>query len=353
MSETLRQLKAKNFTVFREADLDFSPGLNVIMGTNGAGKTHLLKLGYSIIAVSFKAQNGVRRPTKEQLQTDLSLKLLRVFKPEHLGRLVRRTRRGRETAELRCKFAPTKHDLDFSFHTASEFEVSVEKSPSEWIDKRPVYLPTRELLTIYPGFVSLYENSAIPFEETWRDTCSLLGFPLARGPREKTIKKLLEPLEEAMGGKVELREPQGFYLNRDGVRTEMHLVAEGFRKLATIARLIANGQLIDKGYLFWDEPESNLNPKIVKVVAKTILQLCKVGIQVFVATHSLFLMREFDILLRGEFKDVKSRFFGLHPSDEGVTVQQGDSVDDIGSIDALDEELMQSDRYRESVEAES
>jgi len=351
--ETLTGLQMRNFTVFSEANLEFAPGLNVIVGTNGTGKTHVLKLAYSILAVTFKAQNGVRKPTATQLQTDIAQKLLRVFKPDHLGRLVRRSTRGRQSAEVECRFHPAIHDTSFTFNTASEKEVKVAKTPSAWIDKRPVYLPTRELLTIYPGFVSLYENSAIPFEETWRDTCSLLGFPLARGPREKTIKKLLVPLEEAIGGKVELKEPQGFYLNQDGVRTEMHLVAEGLRKLATIVRLIATGQLIDNGYLLWDEPESNLNPKIVKVVAKTILELCKVGIQVFVATHSLFLMRELDILLRGEFKDVKSRFFGLHPSDKGVTIQQGDTVDDIGSIDSLDEELMQSDRYRESVEVEA
>ena len=75
-------------------------------------------------------------------------------------------------------------------------------------------------------------------------------------------------------------------------------MAEGLRKLAMIARLIATGSLIGTGSLFWDEPEANLNPKVIKNVARTILQLCQSGIQVFVASHSLFLMRELDILLR-------------------------------------------------------
>jgi hypothetical protein len=52
---------------------------------------------------------------------------------------------------------------------------------------------------IYPGFVSLYETTHLEFEETWRDTCILLGAPLARGPREGKIKQLLAPLELAMG----------------------------------------------------------------------------------------------------------------------------------------------------------
>ena len=161
-----------------------------------------------------------------------------------------------------------------------------------------VYLPTRELLTLSPGFVSLYETSYLPFEETWRDTSLLLGAPLARGPREKQIKRLLGPLEEGMNGKVELDKAGRFYLNTAGVSMEMHLVAEGLRKLAMVARLIATGSLVDKGFLFWDEPESNLNPRIIKLVARTIVHLADSGIQVFIATHSLFLLRELELLLQ-------------------------------------------------------
>ncbi len=167
--------------------------------------------------------------------------------------------------------------------------------------------------------------------------------------RSGTSIGLLEPLEEAMNGKVELTESGRFYLNAGGVSMEMHLVAEGLRKLAMIARLIATGSLIDKGFLFWDEPEANLNPKIIKLIARVILHLCQNGIQMFIASHSLFLMRELDILLQNDsFRSTQARFFGLHSSDEGVQVQQGDSVDDIGTIDALQEELSQSDRYLEA-----
>ena len=74
-------------------------------------------------------------------------------------------------------------------------------------------------MTIYPGFVSLYETTHLPFEETWRDTCILLGAPLAKGPREKRIKELLVPLEEAMGGKVDLDKAGRFYLTIAGVQT--------------------------------------------------------------------------------------------------------------------------------------
>jgi hypothetical protein len=208
-------------------------------------------------------------------------------------------------------------------------------------------------LTIFPNFVSLYETTNLSFEETWRDTCILLGAPLARGPREGAIRILLIPVEEAMGGSVELDKSGRFYLNLPSGSMEMHLVAEGLRKLAMIARLIATGSLADKGYLFWDEPEANLNPKVVKTVARTILQLASSGLQVFIASHSLFLLRELHILQQRDFKKLDTRCFGLHIGADGaVEVKQGNTMDDIGEIAALDEELEQSDLYLE-VEAEA
>jgi hypothetical protein len=43
--------------------------------------------------------------------------------------------------------------------------------------------------------------------------------------------------------------------------------------------------------------------------------------------------------------ELNSRFFGLHFSDDGVVVNQGDAIDEIGDITTLDEELAQSDRF--------
>jgi hypothetical protein len=209
-------------------------------------------------------------------------------------------------------------------------------------------LPTRELLTIYPGFVPLYDSHYLDFEETWRDTCILLGAPLKKGVKEKRVRELLEPLEQAMGGAIELDKNGRFYFRNASGRMEIPLVAEGLRKLGMLARLIATGALLDKGCLFWDEPEANLNPRIIKSVASSIVDLSLGGIQVFLATHSLFLLREIEMLLAGGKRGVDARFFGLHLSEDGVSVQQGPSVEDMGALAALDEELEQSDRYLEA-----
>ena len=45
----LKKISVKNLTVFRELDLTCCSGLNVIVGENGMGKTHLLKVAYAVV----------------------------------------------------------------------------------------------------------------------------------------------------------------------------------------------------------------------------------------------------------------------------------------------------------------
>ena len=345
----LKSLKIRDFTVFKEANLDFAKGLNIIVGANGAGKTHLLKLPYAVMAMS--AEEGRKRtvaPTKALLQNRLAEKLSSVFRPEdRLGRLVHR-QKGRNSCAVRMSFRQPTASLAFGFSSLAKSEVIVEKTISEWQDKSPVFLPTRELLTVYPGFVPLYETHHLEFDETWRDTCLLLGAPALKGPREAAIARLIEPLENQLGGRVVLDSNGRFYLRPfNASNLEMPLVAEGWRKLSMLVRLISTGSLLDKGCLFWDEPEANLNPRLIREVAKAILGMCTAGVQVFVATHSLFLLREFEVLLECEFDEVEQRYFALHRSDDGVDVSQAGEIGDVAPLLLLDEELNQSDRFVE------
>ncbi|MCP5163051.1 MAG: AAA family ATPase [Hahellaceae bacterium] len=347
----LKRMIVKNLTVFQESDLVFSAGLNVIIGENGCGKSHVLKAAYSLIAASAEEgrKPGAGDPTKTAMQKTYAEKLVNVFRPEALGRLARR-KQGRERCELSLEFDESKLDFAIGFATSSKSEVQVDFLSCAWQPKAPVFLPTRELLTLYPGFVSIYDNHYLEFDETYRDTCILLGAPALKGPREKKAADLLKPLEDAMGGKVILDTNGRFYLSLVGQgKMEMPLVAEGLRKLAMVVRLIATGSLLDKGYLFWDEPETNLNPKLIKLVARVILHLCNSGIQVFIASHSLFLLRELEVLSQeNAFKRIPQRYFSLVAGENGVEVEQGSSIDELRTLVLLDEDLDQSERFMSS-----
>jgi len=349
----LKNANIHNLTVFKQAELKFSSGLNVIVGENGSGKSHLLKVLYALIATS--AQEGSKAhgysPTKATLQKAFADKLIRVTRPESLGRLASR-KQGRIRCELELQFQSDQLNTAISFATSSKSEVQIDHLPEIWQDKAPVFLPTREVLSQYHWLPQLYRTTHVDIEENVIDLCDLLGVLALKGPREKAIAKLLAPLESTMGGKVVLDQNGRFYLTIPGSgKMEMPLVAEGLRKLAMIARLISTGSLLDKGYLFWDEPEANLNPKLIKVIATLLLDLSQHGIQVIVATHSLFLLKELEIL-SNQVRDkalLNQRYFALNHSDHGTVVEQSNDINDLQTLTLLDEQLLQSDRFMEAL----
>src|SRR5688500_15271457 len=110
----LKSLHLKNFTVFPDANLEFGKHLNIIIGENGLGKTHILKAAYCIQAVSARGlkETGSDNPTKAHLQLSVANKLRGVFRPDELGRLARR-QAGRNRAEVECHFDNNKLDLSF------------------------------------------------------------------------------------------------------------------------------------------------------------------------------------------------------------------------------------------------
>ncbi len=352
----LKRLRLKNFTVFADADLQFAPGLTVVVGENGTGKSHVLKLAYSLLAVSAGSTRREREyrpavPTVGYLQTAIADKLRGVFRPDALGRLATRKPRGLARCEVGALFRPGTASMEFSFSTRSTDGVQIERLPTVWLDTPPVFIPTRELLTLAAKLVPLFETTDLPFEETWRDTSVLLSAPAVRGRRLQEVKELLDPLEDVLGGSVEQDKAGDFYVAMKSGNMEAALVSEGQRKLAMLVRLLATGSLGREGCLLWDEPEANLNAVVVRRIARTILQLVAAGVQVVIATHSLFLMRELDILHKSQgsgFGGVSVRFIGLPPAGGKGTVLQSDSITEIGPISSLDEELHQSERYLSS-----
>lgn len=334
----VKSLTLDNFSILPNATLEFSSGLNIIVAENACGKSHLLKILYCLLAVTSDNKN---RLLKSDLQKTFADKLSYVFRPDSLGRLVKR-RQGRNRADVTLLLnSGEKNQIDFSTNSSSQ--VNIQELVTAHNDI-PAFIPTRELITLCPWFISLYNYNQIPFDETWYDTCQLLGLPILKGPKQKQVQTLLKPLEDAMGDKVKTDSSGRFYLGN----VEASLVAEGVRKLMMLAHLISTGALLGKGYLFWDEPEANLNPRLIKTVAKTIFELANSDIQIFITTHSLFLLRELEIL-QAEAKNKKAksdiRYFSLNKDNDEVILQQTSDLYDIEQLVALDESLAQSDRY--------
>ncbi|MCP5277660.1 MAG: ATP-binding protein [Thiobacillus sp.] len=344
----LRKLTLSNFSVFGEAQISWAAGLNVIVGENGTGKSQLMKLAYSLGWVS-QAQGLATRQTKDELQRRIADKIVGTCRPEYLGRMVSR-KQGRNRCEVMVTFAsPAKSSFRFSFASNSRSEVKIEKMPEAYLAAAPVFIPTREMLSIFPGFIAAYEARELEFEETYYDIARALN-AAARKRRTAPVEAMIERIEKLLKGRIRL-DAGRFYLLPDQPgqgRIEMPLIAEGMRKLAMLAYLLMNGALRDRGTLFWDEPETNLNPKLMVLVAEALVELAKQGYQVVIATHSLFLLRELSIQIAKSQTPPDASFISLDRQEDGtVTVNQTSTTEELDPLLMLDEDLRQSDRYLE------
>lgn len=102
---------------------------------------------------------------------------------------------------------------------------------------------------------------------------------------------MLRAIEAIIDGKVIYdAKKDTFYLKKGNSKQEFNLVSEGIRKMALIWQLVKNGMLDKGSVLFWDEPESNMNPSYIPVIVDLLLALSRNDVQIFVATHDIFLV---------------------------------------------------------------
>lgn len=329
----LRSASIKRFSLFSDVNLDFSPGINVFIGRNGCGKSHLLKLLYTLVRESGDMPGNGSALESEKFENRLAKKLAGVFRPEgdHIGRLVQR-KIGRGTAEVRAVFS-NGNDCGFTLSTLDKIRAAGGNAGKL---NEAVFLPSREVLSIFEGFIAAYAKRELSFDETYNDLCMALSANQLRGKREEMLNLLAKPLEKEIRGKVAL-EGGRFYVRGGDGSIEAHLLSEGWRKLAALAQLIINGTLTRNGFLLWDEPEANLNPKMVVQLSDTLMRLASQGVQIFVASHDyllttrLSLASEYPGAIPEEHRcPVKFFSFVRKGSNEkGVSVSSGSKLADL------------------------
>ena len=336
----LTRVQLKSFTAFAELDLALSPGVNVLVGANGTGKTHLMKVCY----VACDVHRTVMIPNNEEHSTTLdieleayiplSTRLANVFLPSQgsLRRLIKDHEKG-VGAEVNIHRHELELNISFSVPSdGSADAVAKLKVPRQWarLPVESVYIPVKEMLSNAPGFRSLYAQREIHFESVYADILDRSYLPPLREPFDAASIRLLSDLERAMGGEVSVKNEE-FFLSGEQGDIEFTLLAEGMRKLGLLWLLIRNGSLREGSVLFWDEPETNLNPKLYGVVIDVLLELQRSGVQIFIATHDYVILRELDLQMQSGddvafhslYRDTESgeiachtarRYLDMHPN---------------------------------------
>ncbi|MYB35059.1 MAG: AAA family ATPase [Gammaproteobacteria bacterium] len=302
----IKQFELKNFTAFRKLTLDLSPKINVIIGENSTGKTHLLKAAYAL-------HNKIKPDAeRDDVQKLLTAKFLQLFLPfeEKVWKL-RRQGAPDETYLLINWLNGQKAAISFNVNSRL---LSVEnrrgKDPQN-IDA--VFIPTKEVISFMEGFNSLYQKFEVSFDQTYHDICVLLDLPKARPETlHKKSKWAMEEIESTCGGRFVFYGGGRVTFMKDNVEYSANVIAEGFRKLGVLSRLLETSAINPgiSGALFWDEPESSLNPMLMELLVKILLELSRIGQQIILTTHDYVLLKWFDLLMDKDRGD-QVRFHSL------------------------------------------
>lgn len=283
----ITRFKASNFTVFTDLNVEFSSGINLFIGQNGTGKTHLMKAVYSACCLIDK-----------KIDTPLDRKINGVFTPNSIGRLVHRSV-GRNTGSISIYRQKSEEAKERYITLRLTNQNKSEVRQFGWAiedNVEAIYIPVKDMLANAPGFRSLFSQKKLSYEGVYLDIIDKAFIPIARGKLTPEREKLLKILNEAMSGRV-IEKNETFYLKNKNGELEFPLLAEGFRKLGLLYRLIQNESLTHGSMLFWDEPEANLNPDLSRTVVKILIELSRMGVQLFIATHDYVLLKEFDLAI--------------------------------------------------------
>lgn len=360
----IERLELRNFTAFNDLSIDFSPKINVIIGENGTGKTHLLKAAYGLCAGAPLFKNKPET-SDDELEAALTAKLLRLFMPldDKLGKMHRQG--STSQAYLSATFAHDQQIAMTFFYNSKTLAIQDRANYGQY-RAEAIFIPTKEVLSLVKGMTDKthdHKTVELIFDDGYVDLANAM---MKSGHEDTETQVNLDPrlntiipqLVSLIGGRYQLENggfcfQAGKYVEKaspkrtkakaaqmyqdstvtEFVPTSGHLyssgmTAEGFRKVGILHRLLSNGKISpgSSGPLFWDEPESNMNPKLMKLLVQILLELSRNGQQIILATHDYVLLKWFDLLM-DKGKDDHVRFHSLYQDPQAAEIKLASTED--------------------------
>ncbi|MBY5806102.1 AAA family ATPase [Rhizobium ruizarguesonis] len=359
----ITNLRFENFTVFDDLRLSLSPRVNVVIGSNGTGKTHLLKAIYGL-GLALQSRRGGK--SDKEFSADVSQKFLRIFLPEQNRVGILHAKGARNPGRLTLENNDDSR-ISVSFSGRSKYFEIESSAKGSLTSTQPVFIPTKEVLSLVRGMRHLDHDQAtleMIFDDGYIDLAELLvrsgeDNTHSRMEDDPRLSSILRELVALVGGRYQWTEddafkfqPGHYVVKADPARSgstvarayqdstvtrfvpkspqafSSSMTAEGYRKIGILHRLLSNGA-INPGktsVLLWDEPEANLNPKLMKKLVQVLLELSRNGQQIVLATHDYVLLKWLDLLVdKGKGDHVKFHTLYRHPQTQKMDVESADS----------------------------
>ena len=304
---SIQAIKLENFTVFEKIECELSSGINIFIGENGTGKTHLLKVLYAYCNASAR-------------DSSLPFELRPLFNSNPFIKGVL-NRNIDKDVKLQVRIDNKNYDYSLSVDEDSAGYTCTGNRVSGEIFS--TFIPAKEMLSI-SNITRIDEkfDKELAMDKSLVDIIKKAQNMKLSNPPELAIK-IAPKLETILGGTVFIKENDNtFWIRKNsGEEILFAMEAEGIRKFGLLWQLLMNGSLTEGTVLFWDEPEANLNPKLIPVVVDILMELFRNGVQIFLATHEYNLMKYFNVKKK---TDDNISFISLYKDENGVVSESED-----------------------------
>jgi len=329
----ITKIKVENLTVFEDMEMNIDANVNVIIGENGTGKTQLLKFTHELLAYK-NLYETIKLPNGALTQ--------RIMESEGLYLPLSGAKRNSKK-EMMIQIC-LNHVSDLTLQIKKD-KITLNKNALDFTPPENIlYIPTKDMLTHSKGLLSMKEKYGknMPFDKFQIGIVSkALQWNLAEMPA--FAKNMIVELEKIMDGVVVIENEEFFILKTNGQMIPFEMEAEGIKKFGLIWQLLMNENIIKGSILLWDEPEANINPKLIPVLAEIILELGRNGVQIFLATHDYFLPKYIEVLAK---EQDKVEFHALSKTDNGVKCYTAEKFSLLDNNAIIDEKIK---LYREEI----
>lgn len=288
----IKKIKLENYTVFENQQMEFCPGINIFIGENGTGKTHILKALYSACQSVSKKTSFSHKLVSTMLPDDYKISRLITRRQGNRSSLIRITAGDLEGGQDRVM------TISFSGKTKKwDAEVIGEDGwEQSFAGISSIFIPAKEILSHSYNLNAASEVDNVRFDDTYLDIINAAKIDISAGRNSTAKEAMLEAVEKVTHGTVIYDAKRDeFYLKSGNSKQEFNLIAEGIRKMALLWQLIKNGTLEKGAVLFWDEPEANINPTYIPIIVEILLELQRKGVQVFISTHDYMIASYFEV----------------------------------------------------------
>jgi AAA15 family ATPase/GTPase len=324
----IKKISFENFTVFEKMDIEVCGGINVFTGGNGTGKTHLLKALYAWCECEM-----LKDTAHENI--DFISKVFRCFNVGSFNASFL-VRNNCGEAKIAVTTDCGEHEVMIKNSVVKNVlgeEILALVKNARCIQNKAIipsaFIPAKEMLT-HSGLEKDYTQRKLPFDITLIDILNKSGVSALKN-LSNDMRSILDRIEVIIGGKVLFENNRYYIAKANNTKIDFAVEAEGFKKLGLLYRLIETGNIAKGSVLIWDEPESNINPQNIPIIAGILLELQKIGVQIFVATHDYFLTKYFDVK-KAKCNDIlfhvlyKSGDTILHESNKDYTMLENNNI---------------------------